>query len=1074
GRYAFEMNDTNAGAFLSVTAGDFDGDGADELAVVSPCDFTNGGWYGGEEHNDKSIDPGCRQKVEFYRYDTDKNKVVYLEKFLYTDVGTALTSALYASASTAHSCNLATIASGNSGTPDTLVMATGVTRSSQASKMYSSYIIFCYNPLQAKESEYGKRSIVSEQLNSTYATNYGAEGMGETSGEYMMFPSVASGDINDDGIPEVVVAGYRLDEPKMAKIDSRKLDKKRFLITYYAYDDNAVLKRQSPMQWVGMEKNDFNGASNIGSGIYNNGSDFAQNPLALTVFAERGDGYAKSVFAGGVVLALPDASKSEMQMGMAGGFDKSPHKEIGMSAGKTGGTPQANEFRLRYAAPVCPRIDNGKDRGTTQNIAMPEAVAGLFTGDLAGGREQVAFTYIRKHTGSSSYDADLCFLYLTGDAGDTVANGKDGELPTQVAFWNKVMYNKTSLLPITIAAPDVDDDSSIIMYDKTKQPSFYFTDPQITAVLQAAPYFSEIAKAGYIDGANTEMSKTSGSENSMDNAISVSAGVYGGLHIEASGGAPVAQMSLGEVEFRISLSASVGWANEQQYVHSVGATYSSGAEDSVVLSMAPYVRYYYKQWIPGDDMWVDTYIDRPGNPRLTQISVDDYDRVAEENGWKTIRDNVFGGSVAGDPDSYSSLSPDTWNAFDEFKSDSGGGMGGWITAGSGTGARSLTISHEKHSANGVPWGVSLAVEAHGRVGPVFAGLSGSYDYTGGYMWGSFNATEYTGTVPNIPSENTAAYGFEWEFGTYFTDLLDDSEPLQEYLKDTDQDGATKAVKEKGLDTLVLGYRVRNVKAAPRAPEVNVESSTQDTVTLAWSPSRSKSVAYYEVARVVGDFYHSLGMVENGDTEGGVYRFIDTQCSPGEIYQYAVRSQGYSNGWLYSGQWSGSVYAVTQSAGGENAATVTKQPEDVTVRAGQTARFEVGVSLPQGAGNPTYQWQTRKNNRWEGVTGTNASSAVLTLTGVTPTMAREYRCSISVMVSGKVTPLYSDAAKLTVGKGPTKTELKMSADSGLAEKVTITYEPGKTTYKPTVVFEISGKQYPVFILSIGGADRVVLN
>jgi hypothetical protein len=155
--------------------------------------------------------------VEFYKYDTGNNEWVYLDKFLYVDVGTPLKSTYYASSTTVLSCNLTTVASGNSGTPDTLVMAVGVTRPSSAIKMYSSYITFCYNPLGAKEDEYGKQSIVTEQLNSTYESHYGATGMGETYGEYMMFPSVASGDINNDGIPEVVVAGYRLEEPEWTR-----------------------------------------------------------------------------------------------------------------------------------------------------------------------------------------------------------------------------------------------------------------------------------------------------------------------------------------------------------------------------------------------------------------------------------------------------------------------------------------------------------------------------------------------------------------------------------------------------------------------------------------------------------------------------------------------------------------------------------------------------------------------------------------------------------------------------------------------------------------------------------------
>ena len=148
-------------------------------------------------------------------------------------------------------------------------------------------------------------------------------------------------------------------------------------------------------------------------------------------------------------------------------------------------------------------------------------------------------------------------------------------------------------------------------------------------------------------------------------------------------------------------TAFEGWQHETELSQTVGVTYSTGYEDSVVLTSSPYIRYYYQQWNPKTRVWEDVFYDVPMTPRTTMISVDMYDEVAVENNWKTLRDTALGGSIAGRPETYRSEvpNPESWNLTD-FKSK----KTEWQEVGSGS--MTQTMTHERTPGHGVTWGVT--------------------------------------------------------------------------------------------------------------------------------------------------------------------------------------------------------------------------------------------------------------------------------------------------------------------------------------------------------------------------------
>ncbi|MCL2060864.1 MAG: FG-GAP-like repeat-containing protein, partial [Oscillospiraceae bacterium] len=1001
-QYPFELPAHSAGAFLSITAGDYDGDNKDEIAVYSPnwpnapcvivyefdpvaktltaappviateeipdvgylyegalsldilglgslsifdvkltihngvnaiheidVDLGSGAWtgaliagvsgnqvtfnlpFGGSQYpmtmtlpfnvdvvedspgNYKCVSISYEISGTGRRYITGWGGLAYINDY------TCLTPGQYYNNSKMYeyfSVNLATIpAAGNA--PDAIAVASSyirdahktdsnnsTTKNARNRKSDDAFLGVWYNPLGANSR------VTVDNLKENWAEAYGS---GYSSRyEYMMFPSVTAGDIDGDGIPEVIVAGYRLANANSSSLDDRDIDQKRFLITYYAFDGEKFSKA-APFQWVALDTN--RSVINLGAGIHNNPNetDWARNPFAMTVFRERGTGYNNSVFVGGYVLALPTIDPSgesldaqEFSMGMYGGYDSMPD-----SNNMAPPVLQEKTFRIRYFMPLASRDDNNNTRK-----AVAEAVSGNFIGDPED-REQVIFTYITKDYGDNTnrHYGDLCYFSYKGMATAAVSSPFSGGaymFDAQRRFGQGPSSGSqgSTLTGLSVAAPDVDYDSVIVKYDSSTPPDWYFTDPQVMAVLQAAPYFAELPYDGAPD---TTMINTSGVTQSSSHAVEISAGFSVGFHVGLSAGI----VDVFAVDITAGVHGSGGWAHDNEWSHSTSRSFSTGSADTVVLAMTPYVRYHYLQWIPEEDDWLPMPLDVPMTPRTSQISVDSYDKVAAANGWRTLRDGALGDSIAGDPTTYSPDEPPTWNLYDKGQNREYA-KNQWVGVGTGTGAQTVTISHERSSSHGGTWGVGIHANVAVNILVATGSVQGAIDYRGGYMWGTFNAADYEGTVPNIPDEHVGLYDFEWEFGTYMVDVFPDDldKDMNKWLGVTDQDRLRKIADEMGLDTLVLGYCVRGVQRPPFIPEPGLDGVTQDSASVVWDRLRgdyatgSYGVHSYEVARI-GATGNKMEIGRVAADASAAYRFTEDELAPGKLYQYAMRAWG---------------------------------------------------------------------------------------------------------------------------------------------------------------------------------------
>lgn len=1033
GVYPFHLVPTNAGAFLSITAGDYDGDGKEEIATLSTNLWRDNGIL-----NTNPQTP-YEQSVEIYSYNPSEKKLSMksseaiscydFDGKVRTDGRKGLSNLYmgncYSYKSQMYeyfSVNLANIP-GGSGDKDALVVATSYVRGAEKTqndyaKTYrrykdSAYLAFWYNPMA---SDGGK--IVRHRLTDSWRDVYGISG--SQNSEYMMFPSVAVGDINNDTIPEVLVAGYRMEDATSPSVqggslDNRDLDRDRFLITYYSWD-GTDFQKACPMQWI-LHNNKAN-STGLGQHLWNNYSDpdYASTPLAMTVFADKGREYYNSVFVAGNILTLP--SENDASLGHYSGYQNPPNLNLTVS--------NADGFRIRYAADL-----SGYHQ---KNAAITEAVSGNFDGN-PDGREQVIFSYITKYS-TSEYWSTRLFRVRAGDNGAYNMN-------------TTLLKEKTTYPPVTVAAPDTDDDSVLLKYNFQKAPAYYFSDPQVVAVLQAAPHFGELENMSDGDP-ETSMTNSAGSSVGTQHAVEITASAYTAWN-------PGADIVIGALGVGISanMGGSGGWQHETELTQSVSVTYATNYEDSVVLSSAPYVRYYYEQWCPDKKKWEEAYIDVPLTPRTNMISVDMYDKIAKEAGWKSIRETALFGSVSGRPETYKEdfpgLAAGSWNLTD-FKSK----KTEWQEVGKGSGSISQTMTHERFSGHGATWGASIGGSVEIRL-LVEVGIEVGISYTGGVLFGAYKGTEYSGTVPNIPDPQGANYNFDWQFGTYFVDLFGGGDKdLKAYLHTTDQDKVEDYVTKNNLDCMVIGYKVRNVKRLPSPPDdFAVESTDKNSVTLAWS--KVDGAQRYDIAAVSGGNYNVIGTVDAADEE--TFSFTDTSLSPSTVYQYAVRA--YKDVEKLPSLWSEIVTGIT--AGENGGIAISPQPQDIEVRPGSTAAFTVGVVQEESSYTHNFQWQVRKPERqWENVADSLGTKNTLTLHRVDRSMdGQEYRCVINVRVGGQFYPMYSKPATLTVGSGSTATSLTLNPTSGNATQTVKRSVASNGEYTAGVIVEIGDDAYNLF-------------
>ena len=465
-----------------------------------------------------------------------------------------------------------------------------------------------------------------------------------------------------------------------------------------------------------------------------------------------------------------------------------------------------------YTGDYFKSADDGAGSTTRiSNCDIQSIAVGNFDGNTAG-REQVVFTIALKHANNNQ--SHLLTGYMRGknysdrEVGGEVqeygtAGGYDCLVPTD-SYVNTNAQNAVSFLVIPV---DKNNDGVLAKY---RGVTYAYTDPDVKAVLQAAPYFDEVMDAGNNE---TEYVLTESYELSDWDSDSVSFSIGYSTEFKFLGG-----------EASIETGYALDWTKsfERSLHEEWSQSFSAQAYNSVVVSRTPVFVYEYDIQ-NADGTWNDNTVMQtaiPQGPVYEQLSVDAYNKFATEyNKYMADRTNKptcylleeivpaanWMDGNEGDPyrynhDGWDALNPDI-QASAISKSEFALGYNGTLDkvawTKENTTTKSVEMSHGFFFNSSIKWG-DEKVGMHGVTTSLeYSDGKGNSTSKGTAVGASCTVTsldKQSLVAEGIPAPVVDAYRFHWTLGQW-----------QRHLS-----GAANN------KTPFIGYSVTNLSSPPRA------------------------------------------------------------------------------------------------------------------------------------------------------------------------------------------------------------------------------------------------------------------
>jgi hypothetical protein len=544
----------------------------------------------------------------------------------------------------------------------------------------------------------------------------------------------------------------------------------------------------------------------------------------------------------------------------------------------------------------------------------------------------------------------------------------------------------------TVCAPNMDNDAIFVQYIDY---AFTYSKPEVLSVLASIPYYEDIYNAypwPDWEPGSTYLGKSSGSSQTATGVTEFSLGGYISIEQDIS----VLGLKIASIEMENSISANTSYEFSHTIERESTVQYeTNGGQDSIVMVSSPldvyYYRYYeesipYKAKYPDakkndPSTWGIMAVSIPSAPQVMVFPVESYNDLAEIFGLDKI-DSDFWIHTQGDPGTYPKSVAQFIGAENILSSDSSISA----TFGSGSVSTELTITESDEHA----FTFSLSMESRvgagvggGVLGIIFGGSVGA----GGAV-SSFSGTTIGSSLTNLP---TTGYSLTTRLHSYTTVFND-------------------------KDIMVLYYTVSNVQGLPKLPSsFYVDDRTTDRITLAWDVPDNISDGLkpnrYELYRYDNYFKDWALLDDDISIETGTNYYIDTDVFPNVTYKYKLVALD------ITGIKTNSVTLEASTAATGDPPVITDQPRDTTAGAGDDASFSIDAKLPEGAAPARlyYQWYQRESadDSWSAIPGANEKSLILS--SVTPAMnGFEYYCKVTRLINNQFSLSAESAyAKLTV-------------------------------------------------------------
>ena len=539
-----------------------------------------------------------------------------------------------------------------------------------------------------------------------------------------------------------------------------------------------------------------------------------------------------------------------------------------------------------YTGDYFKSADDGAGSTTSiSNCDIQSIAVGNFDGNKAG-REQVVFTIALKHANNSQ--SHLLTGYMRGiNYKDTKVNGEIKEYGTAggydclVPTDSYVDTNAKNAVSFLVIPVDKNNDGVLAKY---RGVTYAYTDPDVKAVLQAAPYFDEVMDAGNNE---TEYVLTESYELSDWDSDSVSFSIGYSTEFNFLGG-----------KASIETGYALDWTKsfERSLHEEWSQSFSAQAYNSVVVSRTPVFVYEYDIQ-KADGTWNDKTVMQtaiPQGPVYEQLSVDAYNKFATEyNKYMADRKdkptcyllgqidpaaNWMDGNE-GDPyrynhDGWGTLNPDI-QASAISKSEFALGYNGTLDkvawTKENTTTKSVEMSHGFFFNSSIKWG-SDKVGMHGVTTSLeYSDGKGNSTSKGTAVGASCTVTsldKQSLVAEGIPAPVVDAYRFHWTLGQW-----------QRHLS-----GAANN------KTPFIGYSVTNLSSPPRAIDNLDKTITRGEGNFDLKLSWTKPDCENGHPEITGYYVYSKD-------ESGAYKKVSEKLSA-EATEYEIKNLDLNSKYTY--------------------------------------------------------------------------------------------------------------------------------------------------------------------------------
>lgn len=559
------------------------------------------------------------------------------------------------------------------------------------------------------------------------------------------------------------------------------------------------------------------------------------------------------------------------------------------------------EFRTDYFN----HSDNGIGISIITNGLVQDAVSGNFSGNEEG-KEQIVFTTCQKRASCNQY------FYKT------YTYKKIGK-----SSWNcdstGYRISKKGNAYTSLCAPDIDSDSTIA---RIKDVSLTYTEPEVLALLESTPYFSEVDEGG-IGNSETAYGKENGEGTSVSTAEGLTTNIVAGFEWSVD---DICAGFVCGAGFEASVEQGYTWETATSTTKKFSLNYSNDTgENQVIVYRRPVTTYRYEIKGTKDTM----VLARQGTLLTSMLPVDEYNEAAQSYELEEIADGTL--ATPGNPFSYRSSTAGLNNVA-ESKITTQYGKEGTVTQ---------EFSTETEQEKTFTYDLNASFTAYGLVFGVKAGGGAGTTYSESQSTINTEAITKTGAVTGKQVEG---YDFNWKFAHWTT-------------------------KVNGTKVPVLGYVLTNVIAPPSPPKnLAVESVTSDSAKITWDAGE-RGADEYRIYQI----YSDGSDIQIGTVDGTESAYEVTGLKPDTSYTYAIKAyKEEKKGDAISGE---SVFSekLIVTILPEKMGTVTiTNPEDAIVKIGGSTVFKADLSSTASDYRATnYKWQRReKGGKWQTIDGAN--------------------------------------------------------------------------------------------------------